>query len=860
MQISKAKTATIALVLLLTSVILMANAPIDSAQAQSSPVPGGVSIAIPAGVTPNYTLTTYAHLSYRPHLLGLGQPVLINIWCNPSSAGNKFLRFFQVTFTRPDGTTDVIGPLDSYASSSTFFDYTPDMLGEWTVKFDFPGNYFPAGRYSGGQIVTSGGTLYNDDVYYMPSSDGPFNFTVQEALVGSWPASPLPTDYWTWPVGVSNREWWQVLGGYPWTGPGGGPLWDELYPDTNIYSGMTNSYTLGYGFMPYTQAPESAHYVWQRINQISGIVGGMNYANSVSSSPNQAPDIIYAGRCYEDFVDTEGVYKWKCYDLRTQEVYWEHEAATIVSQGFFGMRTTALTPNFLEWPTNNGNPSLIRVGNGLLMKWDANTGALTTNVTIDPISSGYYYANGLCLSVQNLGGGEYRLINWTTSGSTSNFASRVESNISWPFSNIGFIDYEAGISGYTWSSSPQSVGLSVENGIMAADLYTGNLLYNFSTTGAGTGQVAYGIPSFSGYQTIADHGKFAVRYDDGYWRCWDLRTGAFLWKTVETSHPWGNFGTYNSASYGGMIISTQYDCIAAIDWDTGQYLWKFTAEAPFPYESPYTGPEGQASMPFHVHSQIADGKLYVSNGEHTATQPILRGWQLWCINVTTGEPIWHVSTGQQGLGDQSRVWQGAIADGYLVYEDANTGRTICYGKGISATTVTATDTTVPLGTPVLIRGTVLDMSPAQPGTPCVAPGDSMTTQMDYLHNNLPIAGIWGNMTIDGVPVGLTAVGDDGTYYDVGTATSDGYTGAFSFAWTPPKEGVYQITATFCGDASYGSSMAGTGVSVGPAPEEIVIPPQTEPVDNTNLIYGILVAVIIAIIIGLVAVFLVLRQH
>jgi hypothetical protein len=129
-----------------------------------------------------------------------------------------------------------------------------------------------------------------------------------------------------------------------------------------------------------------------------------------------------------------------------------------------------------------------------------------------------------------------------------------------------------------------------------------------------------------------------------------------------------------------------------------------------------------------------------------------------------------------------------------------------------------------------------------------------------LHLAYPIDGIWHNETLTGVPVTLSALDSNGTYISIGTTTTNGYYGTFSMAWTPPKQDTYTIIANFCGDDSYGSSGAATSVTVGPAPKEVVIPPTTEPVDNTSLIYGVLAAVIIAIIIGAIAVLLALRKR
>jgi hypothetical protein len=95
-------------------------------------------------------------------------------------------------------------------------------------------------------------------------------------------------------------------------------------------------------------------------------------------------------------------------------------------------------------------------------------------------------------------------------------------------------------------------------------------------------------------------------------------------------------------------------------------------------------------------------------------------------------------------------------------------------------------------------------------------------------------------------VTLTAIGSDGTVIDIGAATTNAYYGTFSKAWTPPKEDTYTITASFTGDDSYGSSGAGTAVSVGPAPAAITFPEQAPPIDYTMTIIGGVIAVIIAV--------------
>ena len=202
---------------------------------------------------------------------------------------------------------------------------------------------------------------------------------------------------------------------------------------------------------------------------------------------------------------------------------------------------------------------------------------------------------------------------------------------------------------------------------------------------------------------------------------------------------------------------------------------------------------------------------------------------------------------------------GSVADGYLTAANGYDGYMYVFGKGKSATTVTAPDVVVSKGTGVVIKGTVLDLSPAQPNTPCVS-ADSMATQMEYLHMQHPIDGVGHNVQMTGVPISLTAIDSNGSYVDIGTVTTSPYYGTYEMAWAPPAEGTYKIIASFAGDVSYGSSAASTAISVGPAPATITLPEIPTPVDNTMLLYGILAAVVIAIILAIIAILVGLRKR
>jgi hypothetical protein len=849
-------TTLIALILVSASVTLIVDAPIQAVNAQlvaQQPVSG----SLPAGVTPGLTVETIAHLSFRPQPVGLGQPLLINIWMQPPiNAQRMFTNAFTIMITKPDGTKDVIGPLSSYTGDGTAWsEYIPDQVGNWTIKFDFLGMYYPAGQYYNGFIVTnSSGTAFTTSSYYAPSSDGPYRFVVQQSQAASWPATPLPTDYWTRPVAPQNREWWSILGNWPSTGVvGGGPNWPANTNKYNVYNGGTmNNY-----YAAYVIAPNTPHIVWTRQFALGGLIGGTMGQQSIGESGTVIyghPTIICMGRAFQTVTKAfDGAVQsvWQSYDIRTGEVYWE---LTNITQ----------TPTFIMYDPGGysgesdaaAQPFTARVylgyiGGGRLIMYRPWNGAVVGNYSIAPLTTGVFYANPYVLSIQDLGASagadRYRLINWTTKGTLANLTTstdtRVVGNISYPFSTLGNVaDFETGIAITTAGVSPAATQVATDTRIVAASLITGRVLWNISA-GVNTGQ-------FSGI-ALADHGKYATRFNDGYWYCWDLTTGQRLWKSELTSWPWGTFGTYGTTSYGGMIISSSYDSIAGIDWNTGKIVWKFESQT-FPYETPYTGENGTTVSAWHSVACVADGKIYTMNAEHSPDQPLKRGWKLHCINATTGEGIWNITATQAGGGDGSRVFQGAIADGYLAISNAYDATEYVFGKGKSATTVTAPDTVMPLGNGVVIKGTVMDMSPGQPNTPCVSK-ESMTTQMEYLHMQHPIDGIWHNATITGVPVSIDAVDPNGNTIHIADVVTNGYSGTFGYTWTPQIAGQYMVTATFAGDDSYGSSFATTYASIASPAATPTVTSNANLVDVTTPIATYVTTATVAIVIAIVAV-------
>jgi len=804
-------------------------------EAQELERQGGSSILLPTGVTPDFSINTHAYLSVTPNPIGVGQSALVNIWIYPATIAARNLTGYQVTITKPDGSEQVVGPMTSYSGDATaWFTFVPTETGEYKFVFEFPGGYFPPGIYGNkyDQGAGYGVTEFyiTNSSYYKPSTSKEVTLIVQEDLVASWPASSLPTDYWTRPISPENREWWEIAGDYPWHGVGGGFNWPA----------ETNTYSSNYGFTPYVQAPNSAHIVWSSQGAISGLTGGSQGINSMTSGGG-TPSIIYQGRAYQSYTKpgsgaTAQTY-WMCYDIRTGEVFWDRPLVAGES-----------APTAIEY--SGTSATLVSISGGKLTKYNPWTGAMSVNVSVAPLTSATYYMNGYALSLQNVGtwtAPSYRLINWTTLGTSANVSTRILSNVSWaetnmaPFGIIGHgIDYETGVAvcvnpdKYVMSNPMNNVynnATATWQGtvIEALSLKTGQLLWN----------ITIDETTYTPLVSVADHGKIAALMSDGGFICWDLLTGQKLWQSDQFPYPWSEpgFGAYNIESAYGFIYREAYDGLYAFDWDTGKIAWKYIAPTPYAFETPYHDENGTLVYSFNGASIIADGKIYAYNTEHTSTQPLTRGWKLHCINALTGEGIWNI-TGQ--------MTPGAVADGYLTASNSYDGFMYVFGKGKSATTIQAPLTALTQGQSIVLTGTVLDQSPAQPGTPCVSDA-SMATWMEYLHMQKSIPA-----SVEGVEVSLDAVDPNGNTVHIATVKSD-MSGTYNCLWEPELVGTYIVTATFVGTESYGSSWAEAAVGVVQAPESPTSP-TTSPLQQSSTDTYILVstvAIIIAIaIVGL----------
>jgi outer membrane protein assembly factor BamB len=266
--------------------------------------------------------------------------------------------------------------------------------------------------------------------------------------------------------------------------------------------------------------------------------------------------------------------------------------------------------------------------------------------------------------------------------------------------------------------------------------------------------------------------------------------------------------------------------IHALDLQTGQRLWDFYAD---PSGADYPGPSTYPFLAGEV--TIADGKIFAPTG-NSHGDPLFRGCKLYSIDAMSGDKVWDISGFFMGTLP--------IADGYLIGHNGYDNQIYCFGKGQTATTVTASPKISTSGTSVLIEGTINDQSSGAKDTPAIA-DEYMTGWMEYLYMQQPCPDY-----MEGVAVKLETLDPNGNFYEIGSTTSDA-SGMYKLMWEPPVPGEYTIIATFEGSDSYYSSYAETAIGVEEASAGGPIEPEPTEAPFITIELAIIIgAVIIAV--------------
>jgi hypothetical protein len=771
---------------------------------------------------PPKTWPTAAFLDAAPNPIGVNQqclvimfidkphPLIQNVW------GPRFTGW-TIEVTKPNGDNEILGPFTADAISAAYTYYTPDQVGTYSMVFKFPDSIIedPGVPPEGWQWYTHPDQIGDT---YAASTSNTVYLTVQEDPIQNWQENPLPNDYWTRPINAINRNWANKAA--DWVG--------GAQKGTNNYN-------------PYISGPESAHILWHIPLWEGGISGGGDGSNNayigLNTEGGRGDPIIINGKVYlYDRGTTTGYWGWYSVDLYTGErIYYK-----TTPQPSFGQ--------VLIYNTEAAHGSwsyLWRSSGSTWTAYDTYTGETVYIIeNVSAAGTAVYGKNGDLLRYNIIGDpGNMRLTVWNTTHVTSDY-SRITNDPASPTrrhqfgvydGNLGFslnvsipdvqgsifevIENEYVIGGISGKQNQTAIepghiwALSLQPG------QEGRLLWNVTFTppkalmdptelfhyGQGYGSESAIRNAFSRMQgpwVSSEEGVFffwegATRQLWGY----SLKTGQMIWGPTEPqTNVWMMYRMIPVVANGMLFTGGHRGGgeIHAYNITTGESMWA--------YLPTHTGFEGFQSNPPNMINTIADGKVYVTQNEHTPNMPLRRDSVVACLNATTGEVIWKLSQFNGEIGSF------AMSSGYLIINNVYDGRWYCIGKGPSSTTISASPEVIMQGSRVLIKGTVTDQSPGTKqkdlaarypnGVPAIA-DEYQKEWMEFLYMQQPCP-----VYAEGVTVKLYSIDPNGNYQDIGDVTSDIW-GNYGTSWKPPVPGEYLVVAEFEGSASYGSSSAST---------------------------------------------------
>jgi outer membrane protein assembly factor BamB len=857
MEMNKGKIVAIALILLLTLSAAIAVTTVQEAHA----------IDIP----------TFLFATASPNPVGVGQVCYVGAMFSkppPTQGGSNGDMFENVTvdIVDPDGVkTEFFFRVTSMAAGVQF-NYTPDKLGNYTIQAHYPGEVMdgmnPNNPTPGGNMPNLRGSTL------LPSDSNILTLVVQEDWVEPiYKTPPLPTEFWTRPIYGTNWNWAELGTNYL----GGG-----------VVTGGGSS-----NFFPYGPAPNAAHIMWTLQADRPGGLPGMPVPGDESAIYSGTsllityftPECILNGILYYNrFYYMGTLAGWRAVDIHTGEIVWERSAGETGSERI-DWGTVFNYNNFQEFGSaallfsSPGGGGFMGGGANWFGVYDPMTGGWIANVTNAPSGTRIlnYDSDGLrgeILSYRTSGGNLIKY-NYTKllqgTGVGGGFMG------SWRVSISG----ERDASSASWDGTEWSVPLpttfggdnislsiaGVTEDVILMRQVPGTVQWQGANNGyaydagfdAKTGALLWGPFNHTWldrkYEDVAlaavGEGYYVLHNKDrGEAYGYSLTTGELLWGPVQTQI--GSYSRiYRSAiiAYGKVYITDLGGHVNAIDLETGQLAWHYFRGASgtdTPFESyPIFG---------YGTNTVADGKLFITEGI-MYTPPAHPAYTV-AINCTDGTEVWKIS-------DYACTTLQPVADGFLISFNSFDCTIYCIGKGPSATTVTAPDTAQPLGTQVLVKGTVIDTSGGTTqdvittrfpdGLPAMS-DESQEAWMEYAYQQQIKP---ANAT--GVEVSISVLDPNGNTYEVGTTTSNDL-GFYKLAFTPEVPGEYTVIATFEGSESYYGSTAVTAINVESAPEVTPAPTPTPAPMTDAYVLGLGITAIIAIvIIGLVLV-LMLRKR
>jgi hypothetical protein len=778
-----------------------------------------IIVAIPLTTLPvtnaQSTKTTYAVIGAMPNPAGVGQEVLLWLGITDQVAhpmpGWKGL---TVTVTKPDNTTETLGPFTTDTTGATGTVYVPTMVGTYYLQTNFPQQVL--------EVASSGipaGTIYQ------ASQTEKYPLIIQENPREYYPNIPLPTEYWSRPVDAQIREWYSVAGN--WLGH---------------ISATGAAYDL---FAPHNLGPETGHILWAQPYAEGGLAGGTlgphSYDHGDAYEGKWTPPVIINGILYYNQHQSAGGANLEqevvAQDLRTGEILWKR---------ILGTNERLLFGQIHYWDSYNMHGAFAYLWTTVGTTWnayDSFTGRWEFTITNVPSGTTVRGPNGELQRLQvNLQNGWMALWNMSAiismGGSWRPYGNTYNATATSPASALA-----AATRAWSWNVSiptglPGGVARILEDRIIGANAlpFAGAKVDNFRTWAISLkpedrGRLLFNanFPMPQGNLTLSfvtaslEDGVFVMatkelRQHYGF----DLNTGAKIWGPTP-SQPY--LDAYNimaagwqgeAIAYGKLFRTATSGVVYAYDIKTGELAWSFDAKDHF------TEILWSSNWPLLI-AFVTDGKIYLAHNEHSPVNPLPRGAPFFALDVETGQEVF-------SLNLRGHYWGGQpiIGDSIIAMFNTYDCRVYSLGKGPSATTVTAPNIGLSWGSSIVIQGTVTDISPGTkeyavsarfPNGIAAVSDESMSAWMEYVYLQMPRP---TNTT--GVSVSIDVLDANGNYRNIGTTVTDS-SGAYNFAWIPDIEGQYTVYASFAGSKSYWPSNAQTTFVVNPP---AATPAPTEP--------------------------------
>jgi hypothetical protein len=842
--------------------------------------------------TPAWQFTTYAYMYASPNPVGVGQQVLIFMWLDNTiqgNADNSTIRFhnYQLTITDPKGVNETITfPTITDPTSSQYYPYAPNQTGTYQLSFVFPGQNYTYNR-ANTVGITTGDAAYENDTY--TPSHASMNLTVQQDPVTKVAETPLPTEYWTRPVEGENHYWSSIASNWL-----GGAAVSDIWQKNGI-------------------SPTSAHIMWTKPFEYGGITGDViSQVNQISTDPNapytqgysnDSAMTYYQGFSYNTRFGSPLIVNGLLYyqaplgesgtgggefavDLRTGQQVWSSTTFIPSKAQLFDLQT----------PNQHGVVGAIlwMVSGTTWIGYNAFNQQPVINLTNVPSGTEIYTNDGAICRYQfsystTTKTGWLALWNdtkaitdayplyagpgWPNTGS----AVSINANVSYSWNVTISADLTGSanpsiagiIPGDVILGSSSSVGLSSVPNPNANPWTMWALSDNPATRGNLTWIKQYAAPANNITRMLAWQPIDPVTRE---WTMTDFETGQRLaYSLTDGSLVWGPLGDqpgfqyYSSReglpAYGNLYITGYGGIVYCYSMKNGTLLWTYGNGGLG--NSTSSGDETPwGNYPTHA-AAFANGILYLMSGEHSPNTPLYNGYRVRAIDAFTGQELWTLPDwSASGLG--TSVAPVAIADGYMAFANAYDGQVYVVGKGPSAVTVSAPDLGAPFGTPVVIRGTVTDISAGTQqsaqaarfpnGVPAVSDA-SQSDWMAYVYQQKPKP-----TNVTGVTVTLDVIDANNNYRAIGTATTDA-SGMFTYAWTPDIAGSYTVIATFAGTNSYYQSSAESSFVVNAQPQATLAPtPTPASLADTYILPGIVGIIVTIIVVGVILALLLVRKR